>query len=72
MRAARRRKDFDAMKINTSDGGVAASIEQRDRLDSERKVAPLQVADGATVVDNSKNTIEETIAEVVRSVKGEG
>jgi cytidylate kinase len=70
VRASRRRKDFDAMHIETSDSGVADSIKQRDRLDSERKVAPLQVADGATVVDNSKNTIEQTIAEVVRRVEG--
>ncbi len=69
VRAQRRRKDFDAMQITASDRGVAESISARDRLDSQRKIAPLQVADGAVIVDNSKNTVEQTVAEIVNRVR---
>lgn len=60
-RAKRRQKDFAAMQIATSTEGVAAALAQRDKLDSSRAVAPLQIALGATVVDNSVNTPEQTV-----------
>ena len=60
-RAKRRQQDFTAMKITTSTEGVAQALAQRDKLDSSRAVAPLQVAPGATVVDNSTNTPEQTV-----------
>jgi len=60
-RAKRRQQDFAAMKIPASTEGVAQSLAQRDKLDSSRAVAPLQVAPGATVVDNSTNTPEQTV-----------
>lgn len=59
-RAKRRHQDFAAMKISTSTEGVAQALAQRDKLDSSRAVAPLQIAPGATVVDNSVNTPEQT------------
>lgn len=60
-RAKRRQQDFTAMKIATSTEGVAQALAQRDKLDSSRAVAPLQVAPGATVVDNSVNPPEKTV-----------
>ena len=59
-RAKRRQKDYVAMQIPTSTEGVARSLARRDKLDSSRPVAPLQIAPGATVVDNSRNTPEQT------------
>ena len=59
-RAKRRQQDYTAMQIETSTAGVAQALAQRDQLDSSRAVAPLQVAPGATVVDNSTNTPEQT------------
>jgi len=59
-RAKRRQKDFAAMRIKTSTEGVAQALAQRDKLDASRAVAPLQIALGATVVDNSRNTPEQT------------
>jgi cytidylate kinase len=59
-RAKRRQQDFASMKIATSTEGVAQALAQRDKLDSSRAVAPLQIALGATVVDNSTNTPEQT------------
>lgn len=60
-RAKRRQKDFAAMKIAASTEGVAQALAQRDKLDSSRAVAPLQIALGAAVVDNSVNTPEQTV-----------
>lgn len=71
-RAKRRQKDFAAMQITTSTEGVAKALQQRDKLDSQRAVAPLQIALGAVVVDNSKNTAEETAKIVVDHVKNPG
>ncbi len=69
IRAQRRRKDFDALRIDASDQVVASSLSDRDRLDSQRKVAPLQVAPGAVVIDNSRQTVDETVAEIVKRVR---
>lgn len=60
-RAKRRQKDFAAMQIAASTEGVAQALAQRDKLDSSRAVAPLQIALGATVVDNSTNPPEQTV-----------
>ena len=67
-RAKRRQQDFAAMKIASSTEGVAQSLAQRDKLDSSRAVAPLQVAPGATVVDNSTNTPEQTVKIILDTI----
>jgi len=67
-RAKRRQQDFAAMKISASTEGVAQALAQRDKLDSSRAVAPLQVAPGATVVDNSTNTPEQTVQIILDTI----
>ena len=67
-RAKRRQQDFAAMKIESSTEGVAQALAQRDKLDSSRAVAPLQVAPGALVVDNSTNTAEQTVQIILDSI----
>lgn len=67
-RAKRRQQDFTAMKIASSTEGVAQALAQRDKLDSSRAVAPLQVAPGALVVDNSTNTPEQTVQIILDSI----
>jgi cytidylate kinase len=44
---------------------VAASIAERDRLDSTRLDSPLRPSDGSVIVDSSNKTIEEVVAEIV-------
>ena len=56
------------MKIATSAEGVSRALAQRDKLDSSRAVAPLQVAPGALVVDNSTNTAEQTVQIILDSI----
>ena len=44
---------------------VAASIAERDHLDSTRMDSPLKPSDDSVIVDSSTRTIEEVVAEIV-------
>ena len=44
---------------------VAASIAERDHLDSTRLDSPLKPSQDSVVVDSSRRTIEEVVAEIV-------
>jgi len=59
-----------AMKIQASTEGVAQAIQQRDKKDSGRSASPLQIALGATVIDNSNSTADETAKRIVARVGG--
>ena len=72
VRAQRRKQDFAAMKIETSTEGVAAALRRRDQLDSSRPVAPLQIALGATVIDNSQTSPEETVKIILDHIRQQG
>ena len=48
---------------------IAASIEARDRKDSERAVAPLTEASGAVVVDTTGRDIDDVLEELLRLVE---
>jgi CMP/dCMP kinase len=43
----------------------STSLSQRDRIDSTRSASPLQVAEGAKVIDTTGRPIEEVVDEVV-------
>jgi cytidylate kinase len=68
-RAKRRQKDFAAMKIEASTEGVAQALAHRDKLDSSRAASPLQIALGATVVDNSVNPPEQTVQIILQHIE---
>ncbi len=72
VRALRRKRDFEAMKIETSHDAVAHNLQRRDRLDSGRSTSPLQIALGATVIENSKLTVDETAEVIVAHMKQQG
>ena len=44
---------------------VAASIAERDHLDSTRLDSPLRPSEGSVIVDSSNRNIEEVVAEIV-------
>jgi CMP/dCMP kinase len=69
VRAQRRARDLEAMKIGANQEGVAQSLQQRDKLDSQRRASPLQIALGATVIENSRLTIEETAKLIVEHIR---
>jgi len=49
--------------------GVKENLAARDRRDSERAAAPLMIALGATVINNSRLTPEETSARILNEVR---
>ena len=61
-RARRRFKQLKQKGIDVSLVGLAKEIEERDRRDMERSVAPLKMADNAVLVDSSDMSIDEVIA----------
>jgi len=69
IRALRRKRDLEAMKIQATQEGVAESIQRRDKKDSGRSVSPLQIALGATVIENSKLTVDETADVIVDHIR---
>jgi cytidylate kinase len=48
---------------------IAADIRRRDERDSSRADAPLRVAEGAFVIDNSAMTREQAIAAAIEAVE---
>jgi cytidylate kinase len=69
IRAQRRQRDFAAMNIQTSAEHVAQNLQARDKLDSGRATAPLQIALGATVIENSRLTVEETVEVILQHIR---
>jgi cytidylate kinase len=69
IRALRRKRDLEAMQIQATQEGVARSIQQRDKKDSGRSVSPLQIALGATVIENSQLTAEETAKIIIEQIR---
>jgi cytidylate kinase len=61
-RARRRYKQLKEKGIDVSLISLAKEIEDRDRRDTQRSVAPLKMADDAVLVDTSDMTIGEAIA----------
>ncbi|MEP7378921.1 MAG: (d)CMP kinase, partial [Chloroflexota bacterium] len=47
---------------------IEDDLRRRDEVDSTRAASPLRVPEGATVIDTSANTLEQTVAEVVALV----
>ncbi len=41
------------------------AVARRDRIDSTRAVSPLEIPDGARVIDSGRRTVEEIVEEVV-------
>lgn len=61
VRAARRSKEVLDLDYDT----VAADIARRDHVDSTRSTSPLQVAEGAVVVDTTGVPIEDVVETVL-------
>ncbi|MDA0680911.1 MAG: (d)CMP kinase [Proteobacteria bacterium] len=58
-RAKRRHKQLNDKGIDVSLAALSRDIEDRDRRDSERSVAPLRPAEDARLLDSSNLTIDE-------------
>jgi cytidylate kinase len=64
-RAKRRHKQLKDKGIDVSLPALSRDIEDRDRRDSERSVAPLRAAEDARLLDSSNQTIDEVTQTVL-------
>ena len=64
-RAKRRHKQLKDKGIDVSLPALSRDIEDRDRRDSERSVAPLRPAEDARLLDSSNQTIDEVTQTVL-------
>lgn len=64
-RAERRHKQLISKGISATLATLRADLEARDARDSSRAVAPLQAAEDALLLDNSLQTVDESVAQVL-------
>jgi 3-phosphoshikimate 1-carboxyvinyltransferase len=65
-RAERRHKQLNLKGISATLSDLRADLEARDARDSSRAVAPLKPAEDALLLDNSGQTVEESVTQVLR------
>ncbi len=63
-RARRRHRDLAVTNPDLTVANVEADLQRRDAIDSSRDAAPLEVADGAIVVQTDGKSIEAVVDEV--------
>lgn len=68
-RARRRHQEIVQSSADTTVDNVLASLTRRDRKDSTRKTAPLQIALGARVIDSTAMAVDDVVALVVQQVR---
>ncbi|HOW97297.1 MAG TPA: (d)CMP kinase [Kiritimatiellia bacterium] len=68
-RARRRSLELKNMEGVGDVSKVLDSLTRRDKKDSTRKTAPLQIALGAKVINSTSMTIEEVVAQIVAEVR---
>jgi CMP/dCMP kinase len=68
-RARRRAAQIEARGEQADPAQLRREVEERDRRDSQRSVAPMRAADDATVIDTNKLDLEATVAEVLRHIR---
>ena len=64
-RTKRRFLELQNMGIETTKAEVKENLITRDKIDSEREVAPLKKAEDAILIDNTFKTKKETIDEIL-------
>lgn len=68
-RARRRHQELVQNASDTTVDNVLESLQRRDRKDSTRKTAPLQIALGAKVIDSTAMQAEDVVKIVVEQVR---
>ncbi len=67
-RARRRHAEFNRDTAATDVGRVMVSLTNRDKRDSDRKTAPLKLAEDAQVVDTTGLIIDQVVDEIVKRI----
>jgi 3-phosphoshikimate 1-carboxyvinyltransferase len=65
-RAERRHKQLISKGISTTIHSLRQDLEARDARDSSRAVAPLKPAEDALLMDNSSQSVEESVGQVLQ------
>lgn len=68
-RTRRRFVELTSLGIKTNEEEVLENLTSRDKIDSERAIAPLKKADDAIVIDNTRLTKSETIDLILSYIK---
>lgn len=68
-RTKRRYKELLSLGIEAHEEQVKENLIIRDKIDSEREIAPLRQADDAIVIDNTHLSKEETINSILSHIK---
>lgn len=68
VRAKRRFEQLKRQDPTIKYEDVLSSMMERDRRDSEREASPMRVPEGATVIDNSNLTVEQTVEEMLKRI----
>lgn len=69
VRAMRRYKQNLEKGIESTYEEVLESIKQRHKLETEREINPLRIAEDAIVIDGTNMTVEETADEIEKIIK---
>ncbi|MDD2680224.1 MAG: (d)CMP kinase [Candidatus Omnitrophica bacterium] len=69
-RVRRRHKESKELGQRLAFEDVSADLANRDKIDSERAVAPLKQADDAVYVDTTRLNIEEVVSKVLGFING--
>lgn len=69
VRALRWQKELEQKGVHVSEAEAQAQLLERDKRDSERKVAPLKIPEHAIVIDNSAYTIDQTVDVLARNIE---
>ena len=64
--------DENVRAARRSDMGEIDSVAQRDAADSQRATAPLVIAEGAAILDNSHHSIENSVRAALAILKQQG
>ena len=69
VRAQRRYKELSAKGIQIGIDDLTREIRERDRLNSERAIAPLRKAEDAIYIDTSDMTFDEQVSAIISIVR---
>jgi cytidylate kinase len=67
----RRAGQFERRGEPVDEEAMRREVEARDRVDSERAVAPLKPANDAKIIDTDNLSVEEVVALILRHIRGE-
>ena len=69
-RAKRRYLETQASGKPATLNEIQKSLEERDKIDSSRKLAPLKPAEDAVIIDTNNKTISQVVDEILNHIEG--